>query len=78
MRNASDKKPPSRASRNDVPIKFVTLLADFEGDICIYSFKYKTKLLAFAKYARFSNISTTTQDKKKIASKLVTRICTYY
>jgi len=68
VRNASDKKPPRRARRNDVPIKLVTLLADLEGDIYIYSFKYKTKLLAFAKYARFSNISTTTQYTK-IASK---------
>jgi hypothetical protein len=49
VKNASDKKPPRRARRNDVPIKFVTLLADFEGDICIYSLRYKTKLLALAK-----------------------------
>lgn len=61
MKNASDKKPPSRARRKAVPMKFVTLFADFDGEKCMYSLRYNTKLLAFARYARFSNISTTTQ-----------------
>jgi len=40
-------------------MKLVTSFADFDGDMCMYSLRYSTRLLAFAKYARFSNISTT-------------------
>lgn len=61
MRKASDKKPPRRARRKAVPMKLVTLLADFEGDMCMYFLRYNTRLLALARYARFSNISTTAQ-----------------
>jgi hypothetical protein len=60
VKKVSARKPPRRAKRKDVPMKFVTLLADLDGDKCIYSDKYITKLLAFARYARFSNISTPT------------------
>jgi len=65
VKNASDKKPPSKARRKAVPMKFVTLLADFDGEKCIYFLRYNTKLLAFARNARFSNTSTTAQKHKK-------------
>lgn len=55
---ASDKKPPRSARRNAVPINVVTWLADFAGENPIYFLKYITKLLAFAKNAKFSNTST--------------------
>jgi hypothetical protein len=60
VKKASDRKPPRRARRKAVPMKFVTLLAALEGEKCMYCDRYNTKLLAFAKNARFSNISTTT------------------
>jgi len=63
VKKASDKKPPRRARRKAVPMKFVTLLADFEGDMCMYCLRYSTKLLALARNARFSNISTTAQKR---------------
>ena len=62
-KNASERKPPRRAKRKAVPMKLVTSFADFDGDKCMYSLRYNTRLLAFARYARFSNISTT--DYKK-------------
>jgi len=46
-------------------MKFVTLLADFDGAKCIYFLRYDTKLLAFARNARFSNNSTTAQKHKE-------------
>jgi hypothetical protein len=66
VKNASDKKPPSKARRKAVPMKFVTLFADFEGEKCIFFLRYNTKLLAFAKNARFSNTSTTAQKHRVI------------
>lgn len=68
MKNASDKNPPRRARRKAVPMKFVTLFADFEGEKCMFFLKYNTKLLAFARNERFSNISTTTQKKNIISN----------
>ena len=59
VKKASDKKPPSSASRNAVPIKFVTAFADPDGVKCMYCARYNTKLLAFARNAKFSNTSTT-------------------
>ena len=44
-------------------MKFVTLFADLDGDKFIYFDKYITKLLAFARNAKFSIISTTTHAK---------------
>jgi len=38
VKNASDRKPPRRARRKAVPMKFVTVFADFEGDMCMYLF----------------------------------------
>lgn len=59
VKKASDKKPPRRARRKAVPMKLVTEFADSDGERCMYSDKYSTKLLAFAKYAKFSKTSTT-------------------
>jgi len=39
-------------------MKLVTMLAELEGEKCINLERYKTRLLAFARYARFSNTST--------------------
>jgi len=36
VKTASDKKPPRRARMKAVPMKFVTVFADFEGDMCMY------------------------------------------
>lgn len=41
-------------------MKLVTVFADLEGERCINFFRYSTKLLAFARNARFSSISTAT------------------
>lgn len=60
MKNASARNPPSRARRKAVPIKLVTMLAELDGEKCMNLDKYSTRLLAFARYARFSRTSTTT------------------
>lgn len=59
MKKASERKPPSKAKKNPVPIKLVTILAEFDGEKCINFDKYSTRLLAFARNARFSSTSTT-------------------
>ena len=43
-----------------MPMKLVTVFADWEGEKCMCLDMYNTKLLAFAKYAKFSSVSTTT------------------
>lgn len=58
MKKASARNPPRIASRKAVPMKLVTMLAELEGEKCINLERYKTRLLAFARYARFSNTST--------------------
>nr|GLL32025.1 hypothetical protein Itr_chr07CG16330 [Ipomoea trifida] len=59
VKKASAKKPPRSASIKAVPMKVVTELADCEGEKCMCCERYNTKLLAFAKNAKFSNTSTT-------------------
>lgn len=39
-------------------MKLVTMLAELDGEKCINLDRYKTRLLALARYARFSNTST--------------------
>lgn len=63
MKKASARNPPRIASRKDVPMKLVTMLAEVEGEKCINLERYKTRLLAFARYAKFSNTSTTIEKK---------------
>lgn len=58
MKKASDKKPPRSARKKAVPMKFVTALADFANGKCMYAVKYLTRLLAFARNAKFSSTST--------------------
>lgn len=64
-RKASEKKPPRRASRKAVPMKALTSLAALDSEKCMNSVKYVTKLLAFAKNARFSSTSTALQYTHK-------------
>lgn len=59
VKKASDKKPPRRASRNAVPMKLVTMFAELDGEKCINFDRYNTRLLALARYAKFSSTSTT-------------------
>lgn len=59
VKKASDKKPPRRARRKAVPMKLVTMLAEVDGEKCMNFDKYNTRLLALARKARFSSISTT-------------------
>jgi hypothetical protein len=59
VKNASAKKPPRRARRKAVPMKLVTLLAELDGEKCMNFDMYSTRLLALARNARFSKISTT-------------------
>lgn len=63
-------------------MKLVTSLADFEGEKCMYFLRYNTKLLAFARNARFSNISTTAHNNQthkglicKFSAKYIWIIC---
>jgi hypothetical protein len=65
VKKASDRKPPRRARRNAVPMKFVTVVADLEGEKCMNCIRYVTRLLAFARNARFSKISTTALEAKQ-------------
>jgi len=58
VKKASARNPPRIASRKAVPMKLVTIMAELEGEKCINLERYKTRLLAFARYARFSNTST--------------------
>jgi len=60
-KKASEQKPPRRVRRQAVPMKFVTLFAEFEGDMCMHLIIYNTKLFALATNARFSSISATVQ-----------------
>ena len=57
--NASDIYPPKRGSKNEVPMKFVTVLADLASEKCMYWLKYVTKFDAFAKNTRFLKTSAT-------------------
>lgn len=66
MKKASARNPPRIASKKAVPIKLVTMLAEAEGEKCINLERYKTRLLAFARYARFSNTSTAIEKKFSI------------
>lgn len=59
VKKASAKNPPRRAKKNAVPMKAVTALAAPDGENPIFVDRYKTRLLAFAKNARFSKTSTT-------------------
>lgn len=72
-KKASARKPPRRARRKAVAMKAVTSLEDLASDMCMKVFRYNTKLLAFAKNARFSNISTASEHmhmhKKKSKKK---------
>jgi hypothetical protein len=58
VKKASARNPPRIASRKAVPMKLVTMLAELDGEKCINLERYKTRLLAFEIYARFSNTST--------------------
>lgn len=58
VKYASDKKPPRRARRKAVPMKLVTMLAELDGEKCMNLRRYSTRLLALARYAKFSSIST--------------------
>lgn len=53
-----------------MPMKLVTSFADLDGEKCMYSLRYNTRLLAFARYARFSNISTTDYKWKERKKRL--------
>lgn len=55
--NASARNPPRIARRKVVPMKLVTMLAYVDGEKCINLDRYKTRLLALARNARFSNTS---------------------
>lgn len=72
-KKASERKPPRRARRKAVPMKALTSLDDLNVDMCMNFLRYNTRLLAFAKNARFSNISTASQHththKKKQKNK---------
>lgn len=57
MIKASARNPPRIARRKDVPMNSVTMLAEVDGEKCINLDRYKTRLLALARYARFSNTS---------------------
>lgn len=59
VKKASARKPPRRARRNAVPMKLVTIFAELDGVKCMNLDRYNTRLLAFARNARFSRISTT-------------------
>lgn len=64
-KKASERKPPTRANRKDVAMKALTSLAALDSGKCMNFVRYKTKLLAFAKKARFSNTSTASQHTHK-------------
>lgn len=58
VRKESARKPPRTARRKAVPMKLVTMLAEVDGEKCVNFDRYRTRLLALARYARFSNTST--------------------
>ena len=66
LKNASARKPPRIARRKAVPMKLVTMLEELDGEKCMNVDMYKTRLLALAIYARFSNTSTATVYNTKI------------
>lgn len=56
-RNESARKPPSKQSRKEVPIKSVTILAEVELGKCIVPTKYVTRFTAMPIVESLSHIS---------------------
>lgn len=57
----SPKKPPNKQSINDVPTKFVTMLAESAFPKCIVPVKYVTKFTVMPSVA---NLSATSPPEK--------------
>lgn len=51
-----ERKLLRRVKRKVVFMKLVILFVDFDGDKCMYFFRYNIRLFVFVRYVRFFNI----------------------